>query len=69
SWQAVIQTIIDPFIKYMTAMLGKPLPFLGSPLSLCTAHCQEQKVTNLLCLFFDCFMSISVSSCDCSTLP
>ncbi|KAI5998306.1 hypothetical protein EDD15DRAFT_2386945 [Pisolithus albus] len=53
SWQAVIRTIIDPFIKYTTATLGKPLPSLSSPLSSCTAHCREQKVTNLLCLFFD----------------
>ncbi|KAI5985803.1 hypothetical protein EDC04DRAFT_2873645 [Pisolithus marmoratus] len=55
SWHAVIQTMIEPFIKYMTAMLGKPLPLLHSPLSSCTVQCQEQKVTNLLC--------------DCSTLP
>ncbi|KIK11720.1 hypothetical protein PISMIDRAFT_122242 [Pisolithus microcarpus 441] len=49
SWQAVIRTIIDPFIKYTTATLGKPLPSLGSPLS-------------------SCFMSINISSCNCSTL-
>ncbi|KIK18070.1 hypothetical protein PISMIDRAFT_110183 [Pisolithus microcarpus 441] len=53
SWKAVIRTIIDPFIKYTTAMLGKPLPILGSPLSSCTALCQEEKVSNILCLFLD----------------
>ncbi|KIK13809.1 hypothetical protein PISMIDRAFT_17742 [Pisolithus microcarpus 441] len=46
SWKAVIRTIINPFIKYTTAMLGKPLPILGSPLSSCTALCQEQKLDN-----------------------
>ncbi|KAI6031038.1 hypothetical protein EDC04DRAFT_2868959 [Pisolithus marmoratus] len=55
SWHAVIQTMIEPFIKYTTATLGKPLPLLHSPLSSCNAQCREQKVTNLLC--------------DCSTLP
>ncbi|KIK15614.1 hypothetical protein PISMIDRAFT_67249, partial [Pisolithus microcarpus 441] len=50
SWQAFIWTIIDPFIKYTTAMLGKPLPSLSSPLS-------------------SGFMSISISSCNCHTLP
>ncbi|KAI6019337.1 hypothetical protein PISMIDRAFT_99959, partial [Pisolithus microcarpus 441] len=35
SWKAVIWTIIDPFIKYMSAMLGKPLPILQFPLSSC----------------------------------
>ncbi|KAI5981055.1 hypothetical protein EDC04DRAFT_2916960 [Pisolithus marmoratus] len=69
SWHAVIRTMIEPFIKYTTAMLGKPLPLLHSPLSSCTAQCREQKVTNLLCLFFDRFLSISITSCDCSTLP
>ncbi|KAI6151375.1 hypothetical protein EDD17DRAFT_1513536, partial [Pisolithus thermaeus] len=69
SWKAVIRTMIDPFVKYTTAMLGKPLPVLGSLLSSCTAHCQEQKATNILCLFLDRFTSISVLSCDCSTLP
>ncbi|KIK11505.1 hypothetical protein PISMIDRAFT_122552 [Pisolithus microcarpus 441] len=54
SWEAVIQTMINPFVKYTTAMLGKPLPILGSPLSLCTAHCQEQKASNILCFFLDC---------------
>ncbi|KAI6158808.1 hypothetical protein EDD17DRAFT_1487803 [Pisolithus thermaeus] len=62
SWKAVIRTMIDPFVKYTTAMLGKPLPVLGSLLSSCTAHCQEQKATNILCLFLD-------RNCDCSTLP
>ncbi|KIK15530.1 hypothetical protein PISMIDRAFT_16447 [Pisolithus microcarpus 441] len=69
SWKAVIRTIIDPFIKYMSATLGKPLPVLQFPLSSCTAHCPEQKATNILCLFFDRFLSINILSCDCSSLP
>ncbi|KAI6001143.1 hypothetical protein EDC04DRAFT_2973545, partial [Pisolithus marmoratus] len=35
SWHAVIRTMIEPFIKYTTATLGKPLPLLCSPLSSC----------------------------------
>ncbi|KAI6045221.1 hypothetical protein EDC04DRAFT_2925069 [Pisolithus marmoratus] len=56
SWHAVIRTMIEPFIKYTTATLGKPLPLLHSPLSSCTWGVSG-------------FLSISVTSCDCSTLP
>ncbi|KAL4076546.1 hypothetical protein V8B97DRAFT_2021910 [Scleroderma yunnanense] len=35
SWKVVIPTIIDPFLKYTAAMLGKPLDILDSLLLLC----------------------------------
>ena len=54
SWKVVIPTIIDPFLKYTVAMLGKPLQVIDSLLLSCTAHCQEQNLTTVLCLFFDC---------------
>ena len=45
-WKALIPTIIDPFLKYTVAALG-------SRLSSCISNCQEQKLTTILCLFFD----------------
>ena len=52
-WKVLIPTIIDPFLKYTAAMLRQPLVALGSWLSSCTSSCQEQKLTTVLCLFFD----------------
>jgi len=52
-WKALIPTIIDPFLKYTAAVLGQPLVALGSRLSSCTSNCQEQRLTTVLCLFFD----------------
>ncbi|KIM64704.1 hypothetical protein SCLCIDRAFT_114545 [Scleroderma citrinum Foug A] len=53
-WKALIPTIIDPFLKYTAATLCHPLVPLGSCLSSCTSSCQDQKLTAVLCLFFDC---------------
>ena len=52
-WKALIPTIVDPFLKYTAATLCQPLVALGPHLSLCTLSCQEQKLTAILCLFFD----------------
>ena len=52
-WKALIPTIVDPFLKYTAAMFHQPLMSLGSWLSSCTSSCQEQKLTAVLCLFFD----------------
>ena len=52
-WKVLIPTIIDPFLKYMAATLRQPLAAVGSQLSSCTSSCQEQKLTAVLCLFFD----------------
>ena len=52
-WKVLIPTIIDPFLKYTAAMLRQPLVALGSWLSSCTSSCQEQKLTMVLCLFFN----------------
>ena len=52
-WKALIPTIIDPFLKYTAATLCQPLVPLGSRLSSCTSSCQDQKLTAVLCLFFD----------------
>ena len=52
-WKALIPTIVDPFLKYMAATVRQPLVALGPCLSSCTSNCQEQKVTAVLCLFFD----------------
>ena len=52
-WKSLIPTIIDPFLKYSAAALGQPLVALGSRISSCTSNCQEQKLTTVLCLFFD----------------
>ncbi|KIM62208.1 hypothetical protein SCLCIDRAFT_25141 [Scleroderma citrinum Foug A] len=68
-WKALIPTIINPFLKYTAAALGQPLAALGSRLSSCISNCQEQKLTTILCLFFDRFASIDVHSCCCFTLP
>ena len=53
-WKVLIPTIIDPFLKYTAATLHQPLVAVGSQLSLCMSSCQEQKLTMVLCLFFDC---------------
>ena len=53
SWKAILPTIIEPFINYTVATLGKPLSVLTSSLSSCVVHCQEQKSTTVLCLCFD----------------
>ena len=52
-WKALIPTIVDPFLKYTAATVRQPLVALGPCLSSCTSSCQEQKVTAVLCLFFD----------------
>ena len=54
NWKAIIPTIIKLFINYTAATLSKPLSVLGSSISSCAAHCQEQKSTAVLCLCFDC---------------
>ena len=53
SWKALIPTLIDPFLKYMAAMLGQPLSTLGPQLSSCISDCEERNSTAILCLFFD----------------
>ena len=53
SWKAIIPTIIEPFINYTAATVGKPLSVLSPSISSCVAHCQEQKSTAVLCLCFD----------------
>ncbi|KIM61215.1 hypothetical protein SCLCIDRAFT_122648 [Scleroderma citrinum Foug A] len=55
SWTAVIPTIIEPFLQYLTETIGKLLTSHGSMLSGChgTASC-EPKCFSLLCLYFDC---------------
>ena len=52
-WKALIPTIVDPFLKYTAATVRQPLVALGPFLTSCTSSCQEQKVTAVLCLFFD----------------
>ena len=52
-WKALIPTIVNPFLKYTAATVRQPLVALGPCLSSCTSSCQEQKVTAVLCLFFD----------------
>lgn len=53
SWKVLLPTIIEPFINYTAATLGKPLSVLTSSLSSCIAHCQESKSTTVLCLCFN----------------
>ena len=52
-WKALNPTIVNPFLKYTAATVRQPLVALGPYLSSCTSSCQEQKVTAVLCLFFD----------------
>ena len=52
-WKALIPTIVDPFLKYTAATFHQPLMSLGPRLSSCTSSCQEQRLTVVLCLFFD----------------
>ena len=52
-WKALILSNIDPFLQYMANSFGQPLAALSSQLSSCMSNCQEQKLTTVLCLFFD----------------
>jgi len=55
SWMAVIPTIIEPFLQYLTETIRKPLTNHDNLLFGChgTGIC-EPKHSSLLCLYFDC---------------
>ncbi|KAF8131913.1 hypothetical protein EV363DRAFT_1449621 [Boletus edulis] len=67
SWRAVIPTVIAPYLSYASRTLGKPLPPTTGSFSLCNHENCTQKSTNILCLLFDHFVSVPVTSCECST--
>ncbi|KAI6000025.1 hypothetical protein EDD15DRAFT_2362591 [Pisolithus albus] len=68
SWKLVISTIVHPYMQYLSETVGKPLAQQVSSLSACSKDC-EKRYTNITCLYFDSFASITVWCCECVTLP
>jgi hypothetical protein len=52
-WQNVIPTMIEPYVKYLTQTLGKPLVTLNTILSGCSREPCERKRALIVCLYFD----------------
>ncbi|KAG1859743.1 hypothetical protein F4604DRAFT_1930462 [Suillus subluteus] len=69
NWRKLIPTLVDPQLKYYTRTLGQALEKTHDVISACGTHSCVRKTTNMLCLFFDRFVSINVLSCECSSLP
>ncbi|KAG1853791.1 hypothetical protein C8R48DRAFT_776949 [Suillus tomentosus] len=69
NWRKVIPTLVDPQLKYYARTLGQALEKTHDVISACGTHSCVQKTTNMLCLFFDRFVTIHVLSCECSSLP
>ena len=52
SWTAVIPTVVELYLQYMSETIGKPL--VGHDTLLADCHgCCEPKRSSLLCLYFD----------------
>ncbi|KAH0832248.1 hypothetical protein J3R83DRAFT_13222, partial [Lanmaoa asiatica] len=69
NWKTVIPTLIKPYLHYISRTFGKPVPPLSSSISLCGRFECARKPVNILCLLFDHFTFVEVTSCECSTLP
>ena len=52
-WQNVIPTMVEPYVKYLTQTLGKPLVTSNTILSGCSREPCERKRASIVCLYFD----------------
>ena len=52
-WQNVIPTMVEPYVKYLTQTLGKPLMTSNTILSGCSREPCERKRVSIVCLYFD----------------
>ncbi|KAI5989499.1 hypothetical protein EDD15DRAFT_2108034, partial [Pisolithus albus] len=68
NWKAVIPTLVEIFLSYLTCTMGKPIPTPSSTMSHCLQAC-ETKTSVVVCLYLDHFRSIPVYSCKCASLP
>ncbi|KIJ19343.1 hypothetical protein PAXINDRAFT_7830 [Paxillus involutus ATCC 200175] len=68
NWKTVIPTLVQPFLQYLTQMLGKPVNIPSSSISDCAQAC-ELKQTMLVCLYFNHFAQVAVQTCKCASLP
>ncbi|KIK23463.1 hypothetical protein PISMIDRAFT_100427, partial [Pisolithus microcarpus 441] len=68
TWKAIIPTLVEIFVSYLTRTMGKPVPTPPSAMSHCAQAC-ETKTSVVICLYFDYFCSIPVYSCKCASLP
>ncbi|KIK23458.1 hypothetical protein PISMIDRAFT_100543 [Pisolithus microcarpus 441] len=68
NWQALIPTLVDVFLSYLTWTMGKPISTPPSTMCHCVQAC-ETKTSVVVCLYFDHFSSIPVYSCKCASLP
>ncbi|KAG6374455.1 hypothetical protein JVT61DRAFT_4497 [Boletus reticuloceps] len=67
-WKALIPTLIDPYLQYITRTMGKPTPMPTLTLSCCKRGCVPKSV-GLVCLYYDHFSTVTVHSCQCASLP
>ncbi|KAI6025272.1 hypothetical protein BKA83DRAFT_4492027 [Pisolithus microcarpus] len=68
NWQALIPTLVDVFLSYLTWTMGKPVSTPPSTMCHCVQAC-ETKTSVVVCLYFDHFSSIPMYSCKCASLP
>ncbi|KIN93746.1 hypothetical protein M404DRAFT_170348, partial [Pisolithus tinctorius Marx 270] len=64
SWTAVIPTIINSYLQYLTKTTGKLLAGCITPIFNCHSGCEPRR-SSLLCLYFD---RSSLTSYVCCTL-
>ncbi|KIK12771.1 hypothetical protein PISMIDRAFT_120274 [Pisolithus microcarpus 441] len=68
NWKAVIPTLVETFLSYLTRTMGKPISTPPSTMSHCMQGC-ETKTSVVICLYFDHFCSIPVYLCKCASPP
>ena len=54
SWRTILPQLVQPYLRYSSHTLGKPLEALPSIMSHCDKLSCEQKTTQILCLLSDC---------------
>ncbi|KAI5986589.1 hypothetical protein EDD15DRAFT_2373023 [Pisolithus albus] len=52
NWKAVIPTLVEIFLSYLTRTMGKPIPTPSSTMSHCLQAC-ETKTSVVICLYLD----------------
>ncbi|KAG6808047.1 hypothetical protein H0H92_005592 [Tricholoma furcatifolium] len=69
-WNSVIPTLIHPFLTYSSTTTGQVPAIPQSLHSQCNNQCPSLKSATLICLFHTPdFANISVTFCECQSLP
>ncbi|KIJ59523.1 hypothetical protein HYDPIDRAFT_51614, partial [Hydnomerulius pinastri MD-312] len=53
NWKSLIPTLVEPYLRYTSRTLGKPLLASPTSISLCNHAICTWKPTKLLCLLSD----------------